>query len=130
MAGKQAKNRGGSAEARPTRDGKGRGGNAPPVETRWQPGQSGNPKGRPKGSETSFERVLEQELERLVEGDPALGDDARICRRRRLVRALLDAVERGDPWAIRLAFERIWPAGSTESTRVIELHFDAQDAEA
>ena len=60
----------------------------PPIETRWQPGQSGNPKGRPKGAATSFERVLEQELERQVDGDSLLGDEGRISRRRRIVRAL------------------------------------------
>lgn len=35
---------------------------------------------------------LEQELDRLVEGDPGLGDEGRISRRLRLVRALLDAI--------------------------------------
>ena len=30
---------------------------SPPVETRWQPGQSGNPKGRPEGS-VSFKRRM------------------------------------------------------------------------
>ena len=90
-------------------DGAGKGGMVPPPETRWKPGQSGNPKGRPKGAATSFERVLEQELDRQVDGDLTLGDDGRISRRRRLVRALLAAVERGDPWAVRLAFERVWP---------------------
>ena len=54
--------------------GAGKGGVVPPVETRWKPGQSGNPNGRPKGAATSFERVLEQELERHVPGDPNPGD--------------------------------------------------------
>jgi hypothetical protein len=130
MAVKQAKNRGGSASTVARGDGTGREGNAPPVENRWQPGQSGNPNGRPKGAETSFERVLRQELERLVDGDSSLGDNGRICRRRRLVRALLDAVERGAPWALRLAFERIWPAGSSASAPIIELHIDEQDLNA
>jgi hypothetical protein len=69
-------------------------------------------------------------LERLVDGDPTLGDEGRICRRRRLVRALLSAVERGDPWAVRLAFERMWPAGSGSPAPIIELYFDEQDRHA
>ena len=111
-------------------DGAGKGGVIPPPETRWKPGQSGNPNGRPKGAATSFERVLEQELDRQVAGDPRLGDEGRISRRRRLVRALLAAVERGDSWAVRLAFERVWPAIEAGGDRIIELHFDAEDANA
>ena len=37
--------------------------------------QSGNPKGRPKGGLTSFDCFLEQELERMVDGDASLGDE-------------------------------------------------------
>ena len=113
-------------------EGAGKGGVIPPIETRWKPGQSGNPKGRPKGAATSFERVLEQELERQVEGDSAQGDDGRISRRRRLVRALLAAVERGDPWAVRLAFERVWPSsrpGDSEP-QIRFVYLDEQDRSA
>ena len=42
--------------------GKGR----PPLSTRWKPGQSGNPKGRPKGAQnlvTIFYEALKQRLE-------------------------------------------------------------------
>ncbi len=71
---KQANNRDAEATDRSTSpDRAGKGGVIPPGETRWKPGQSGNPKGRPKGAATSFERVLEQELDRQVEGDSALG---------------------------------------------------------
>jgi len=121
----QAKNRGGSLA-----DSAGRGGVVPPHESRWKPGESGNPNGRPKGAATSFERVLAQELERQVPGDPNFGDEGRICRRRRLVRALLDAVERGDSWAVRLAFERIWPVGKSDNLPNVLLVFDEQDRHA
>jgi hypothetical protein len=112
--------------------GAGKGGAIPPVETRWKPGESGNPKGRPKGAATSFERVLEQELERQVGGDSTLGDEGRISRRRRLVRALLAAVERGDSWAVRLAFDRIWPAlkPDDEGLQIRFVYLDRQNAEA
>ena len=112
--------------------GAGKGGIVPPIETRWKPGQSGNPNGRPKGAATSFERVLEQELERHVPGDPNLGDDGRISRRRRIVRALLDAVERGDSWAVRLAFERVWPALKDDERPGSQIHvyLDQQDLDA
>ena len=108
----------------------GRGGVVPPEATRFRPGRSGNPKGRPPGAETSFDRILEQELDRLVEGDPSLGDEGRIPRRRRLVRALLDASERGDGRAAKLIFDRMWPPAKQETRQPIELYFDAQDREA
>ncbi len=75
---------------------------------------------------------MEQELDRLVEGDPTLGDDGRISRRRRLVRALLDATERGDGRAAKLLLDRVWPppAAKVDSNQTVVLHFDAQDAEA
>ena len=109
----------------------GNGGVIPPKETRFKPGQSGNPKGRPKGAETSLEKILEQELERLVEGDPSLGDQGPISRRRRLVRVMLDAVERGDTRVAKLVLDRVWPvpAGEGESKRPVLIYLDALDAE-
>jgi hypothetical protein len=47
--------------------GKGR----PPQETRWKPGQSGNPKGRPKGAKnlaTIFKEALNEKFEIRVKG--------------------------------------------------------------
>ena len=108
----------------------GRGGVVPPEATRFRPGRSGNPKGRPLGAETWFERIMAQELDRLVEGDPSLGDEGPITRRRRLVRGLLDASERGDGRAAGLILDRVWPAAKQEPKQAIELYFDAQDLEA
>ena len=71
-------------------------GRVPERRRRPKPGRSGNPSGRPEGGATSVARVVQQELERLVAGDPGLGDEGPITRRRRLVRALLDAIERCD----------------------------------
>ncbi len=104
----------------------------PPGETRWRPGESGNPKGRPKGAATSLDRILEQKLDRLVEADASLGDEGRISRRRRLVRALLGAIERGDARAARPILDRIWPAPATreEPKPAIQIVVDARDLEA
>ena len=107
-----------------------RGGFVLPEATRFRPGRSGNPKGRPAGAETSFERILEQEFDRLVERDPSLGDEGRIIRRRRLVLALLDASERGGGRATKLILDRIWPPAKQEARQPIELYFDAQDRDA
>ena len=105
----------------------GRGGVVPPRETRFKPGQSGNPKGRPKGALTSFDCLLEQELERMVDGDPSLSDGVRISRRRRLVRSLLDSIERGDFRAAKPFLDRIWPQVKEEVKVGVTLLFDAED---
>ncbi len=73
---------------------------------------------------------MEQELDRLVESDPSLGDEGRISRRRRLVCALLGAIERGDARAAKPVLDRIWPAAKGEPKPAVHLHFDAQDLEA
>ncbi len=69
-------------------------------------------------------------LQRAVNPRATLGDEGRITRRRRLVRALLDAIERGDGRAAKLIFDRIWPPAKQEPKQAIELHFDAQDRDA
>ncbi len=50
---------------------------------------------------------------------------------RRLVRALLDAIERGDARAAKPVLDRIWPAPATkgEPKPVIKLVVDALDLE-
>ena len=66
-----------------------------------------------------------------VEGDSNLGDEGRITRRRRLVRALLDAIERGDARAAKPILDRIWPAPDKrqKSLQAVKLVLDAQDLE-
>ena len=72
---------------------------------------------------------MEQELDRLMDGNPSLGDQGRICRRRRMVRALLDAIEGGDTRAAKLVLDRVWAEKNGPSASV-QLFFDAQGANA
>ncbi len=110
----------------------GKGGVIPPEETRFQPGESGNPNGRPKGSETSLACIWDQELERLVEGNPAYGDKERITRRRRLVRLFIEKAEGGDMRMAKLFLDRLLPVAEAQASArpPIILHFDRQDANA
>ena len=63
----------------------------------WQPGQSGNPGGRPKG--TSLTSVLRELLDQIPKGDTAKLKE-------RIVKALLDKALRGDTRALDIIFDR------------------------
>jgi hypothetical protein len=66
----------------------------PPTETRWKPGQSGNPKGRPKdlaNTKTIFKTVLSQKIA-LKEN----GKIRKIAGVEAIVRALFARAIRGD----------------------------------
>jgi hypothetical protein len=67
----------------------------PPKQFQFTPGQSGNPKGRPKGS-TSFEDEVQKELSKLVTVSKN-GKPARMSKREVAVRRLVDRAMTGDP---------------------------------
>lgn len=52
----------------------GRNGNAPPASRRWRPGQSGNPKGRPKGRLDLWSRVEAWLAKKIPGRDGDMGD--------------------------------------------------------
>jgi Family of unknown function (DUF5681) len=85
--------------------------------TRWAPGQSGNPKGRPKGSRNRASLLLEH----LIEGEGEA-----------VVQALLAAAKGGDVSAARALLDRLVPPRKERPVKVAlpELHSakDARDA--
>ena len=82
----------------------------------WSKGESGNPAGRPAGSRNKATLLLEE----LLEGE---GDA--------ITRKAIELALRGDPNALRLCLERIYP---TRKERLIDLPLPdvqtAQDARA
>ncbi len=62
---------------------------------RFQPGRSGNPNGRPKGSKSRHIMALEALAEGEVEA---------------IVQAMIDKAKEGDAVAARSILDRVWPA--------------------
>lgn len=62
---------------------------------KFQPGQSGNPGGRPKGSRNKVTAALD-----------AIGDEAAES----VIQAIVDKAKEGDMAAARIIADRVWPA--------------------
>lgn len=78
----------------------------PPKHTQFQPGQSGNPKGRPKGVKnlaTDLSEELEQPIV-VTEG----GKSIKTTKQRAMVKTLMAKALSGDVRAIDLLFRRIF----------------------
>ncbi len=100
----------------------------PPAHTRFKPGQSGNPKGRPKGSRNFTTELLEElgELTKIREN----AREYNVTKQRAIIKALVGKALTGDPRAttciVTLCARLIGPNGieeqraSASDQRVIE----------
>jgi len=80
--------------------GKGR----PPLSTRWKPGQSGNPKGRPKGAKnmtTYFNEALNKKIEIMERGKLR-----KVTSREAIALKIISMALKGEPKAISLIFSK------------------------
>ena len=72
----------------------------PPEHTRWKPGQSGNPRGRPKKVK-DFEKLLDIELSRtlrITEG----GQQVTLTKREVILKSLVNDALKGDLRALKM----------------------------
>ena len=93
----------------------------PPKEYQWQPGESGNPKGRPKKIK-DFEKLLDLELSRplrITEG----GQTRTITKWQGVIKALVHAALGGHHRAQKLVI-------AMSQNSVEDFEFDAGDREA
>lgn len=72
----------------------------PPAHTRFRKGQSGNPKGRPRGTKNLKTDLMEELGERILvrEGERA----QRVSKQRAVVKTLMNRTLKGDPRAASL----------------------------
>ena len=75
----------------------------PPKHTRFKPGQSGNPKGRPRGAK-GFEAMLKRELDRKIAVTMS-GRSAEISRAEAMMKRVVEQGLKGDLKAIRFIAE-------------------------
>ncbi len=98
---------------------------SPPVHCRFQPGQSGNPSGRPRGSQnfnTLFNKILNEEIS-LREGS----DIKKLSKAEAIVRGVVIGALKGDVRNVAILFRLAEQAGQfqeptseiTEIRRVI-----------
>jgi hypothetical protein len=93
----------------------------PPEHTRFQPGRSGNPKGRPKGSK-NFSTLFSEELAQLVTLTEN-GKRRRMPKRQALAKQVINKALSNDPKAAALVLDQIRRSeGSTEGPVAIEIH--------
>ena len=97
----------------------------PPIQSQFKKGRSGNPKGRPKGSE-NFATLIERELKKKV-SITEHGVQKRVSKRHVTVKRIVNNAAGGDPKAISILLteERSrapGPAGSMTTDSMFVRH--------
>jgi hypothetical protein len=83
----------------------------PPKRHQFQPGQSGNPNGRPKGTR-NFKTDLREELSEIISFREA-DHDVSISKQRALIKRLVASAINGDARASKLPC--VWPVHNIKS---------------
>ena len=97
----------------------------PPKHTRFQPGQSGNPRGRPKGTKNLKTDLMEELGEKILVHEG--GQARKLSKQRALVKALLTRALKGDVRAANLLLSmimRLLDTGEGAPEQVDDLHTD------
>lgn len=99
----------------------------PPARTRFQKGQSGNPKGRPKGSK-NLSTLLDEALNEPVVVSEN-GKRRRITKREAVLKQLVNKAASGNPKAIQLLLGEMRLVEGREQGSAESVLFDEADRE-
>jgi hypothetical protein len=97
----------------------------PPKHTQFQPGKSGNPQGRPKGTKNLKTDLAEELSEKILVHEG--GQPRKLSKQRALVKALLTRALKGDVRAANLLLSmmmRLLDTGEGAAEEVEDLHPD------
>jgi len=98
----------------------------PPKETQFKPGQSGNPKGRPKGTKnlaTDLEEELAETI-RITEG----GETRVITKQRAMVKTLCAKALKGDSRSGKVLFDLALGLQSRDADNTLDEDLSTEDA--
>lgn len=87
----------------------------PPVHTRFKPGQSGNPKGRPKGTMDThrlIDAILNKKVAATIDGVPI-----RISKRQAMLMRLANNATSGDINSLRLLMPHLFQIDAKKEAR-------------
>jgi hypothetical protein len=84
----------------------------PPAHTRWKPGQSGNPKGRPRRT-TDLAKLIDAELDQLVQINEN-GRRRTLTKREVFAKALVHDGAKGNAQARRMLYEHLMKQHAVE----------------
>ena len=99
----------------------------PPVHTRFKPGQSGNPRGRPKGS-SSMATLLEAELSRRVTVSEN-GRRVTVSKRELVAKQAVNKAAAGDPRMLMLLLKQSGSNATASASDVASTVLDSEDDE-
>jgi hypothetical protein len=88
-----------------------------PVRTRFQPGQSGNPRGRRKGTKT-IGKVLAEALARRMAVQTKNGEERKMRMQDIIIEGLVNDAARRDPRALKLLFMLMDRHGEGHETEI------------
>ena len=97
----------------------------PPQHTRFQPGESGNPRGRPNGTKNLKTDLMEELGEKILVHEG--GQARKLSKQRALVKALLARALKGDARAVNSLLSmmmRLLDTGEGAPEQVEDLHPD------
>ncbi len=97
----------------------------PPVHTRFQPGQSGNPKGRPKGSKNIKTDLMEELGERVLVSEG--GRKRAVSKQRAMVKSLMAKALNGDTRSVQVILQLIERLLMQEDKGTVESALSADD---
>ncbi len=97
----------------------------PPVHTRFQPGQSGNPKGRPKGSKNIKTDLMEELGERVLVSES--GRKRAVSKQRAMVKSLMAKALNGDTRSVQVILQLIERLLMQEDKGTVESALSADD---